>query len=665
VILDEIVLHDFGVYGGRQILTLTPPGPDRPIVLIGGLNGAGKTTLLEGLQLCLFGSSAPSIGRSPGGYLEHLRRRIHRGGGARSASIEVGFRHTSNGVEHAYRVVRSWSLAGDSCRETFEVIRDGLLDRLATVNWAEQVEEFIPRRIASLFLFDGEKVESYADPAEAPELLAGAVDNLLGLDVVERLATDLSTLERRRRLEKGGDSGASAEEAARSELASLREKRIHLQREAAAANDSLDRARQNLKRVDEQFRREGGDLYERRAAIEAEALTTERRLAEAEHDLRDAASGVAPLLLVADLLEAVAKRDEDERAIAAARQVGEALRDEHAAVLSLPSIANLPSSDLKLIEKALAARRAAHARRGSKPTYLNLSGEAASQIESLVDSGLADTRRHIDLVVGRAETARAQRLDSARALDAVPTADAMADLQRERCDLQAEVARLEAGAKASQSALEAVDRDIEQLSEREARLAEQEALERFKEQDRDRILTHSARVRGTLLRFRQAVVERHVGRIERLVFESFRSLVRKPELISSLSIDPDSFRLKIIGDDGRELAPEQLSAGERQLLAVAMLWGLAKASGRPLPTVIDTPLGRLDSEHRSRLVERYFPHASHQVILLSTDEEIAGGYHQALSPWIGRSYRLEFDPEKRRTVVEEGHLPDGGLRRVA
>ena len=58
------------------------------------------------------------------------------------------------------------------------------------------------------------------------------------------------------------------------------------------------------------------------------------------------------------------------------------------------------------------------------------------------------------------------------------------------------------------------------------------------------------------------------------------------------------------------------------MLAIALLWGLAQASGQPLPVVIDTPLGRLDSSHRAHLIERYFPNASHQVLLLSTDTEI-------------------------------------------
>jgi len=87
-----------------------------------------------------------------------------------------------------------------------------------------------------------------------------------------------------------------------------------------------------------------------------------------------------------------------------------------------------------------------------------------------------------------------------------------------------------------------------------------------------------------------------------------------------------------------------------------MLWGLARASGRPLPVVIDTPLGRLDSSHRDQLLKRYFPNASHQVLLFSTDEEIDEECFRKIKPWVGRAYRLEFDESLDATQVQPGYF---------
>jgi DNA sulfur modification protein DndD len=158
--------------------------------------------------------------------------------------------------------------------------------------------------------------------------------------------------------------------------------------------------------------------------------------------------------------------------------------------------------------------------------------------------------------------------------------------------------------------------------------------------------------------FHEAVVTRHIGRIEKLVLESYQQLLRKALLVTRLSIDPKSYALDLYGRGGDALSPERLSAGERQLLAIALLWGLAKASGRPIPTAIDTPLGRLDTSHRMHLVERYFPLASHQVLLLSTDEEIAGPYLERLKPWIGRCYELSYDDASGRTTIAPGYFEE-------
>lgn len=198
-----------------------------------------------------------------------------------------------------------------------------------------------------------------------------------------------------------------------------------------------------------------------------------------------------------------------------------------------------------------------------------------------------------------------------------------------------------------------------QRKEAEARLdrfGDREIDAKVAEDDRLRMLRHSARVRETMARFRTKVIERHVSTMESLMLESFRTLLRKKDLVHGLRIDPETFQVTLTGANNQPLPFDRLSAGERQLLATALLWGLARASGRPIPTVIDTPLGRLDSSHRQHLVERYFPSASHQVLLLSTDEEIVGSYHKSLKPAVARHYLLAHDETLGSTHIKPGYF---------
>jgi DNA sulfur modification protein DndD len=101
-----------------------------------------------------------------------------------------------------------------------------------------------------------------------------------------------------------------------------------------------------------------------------------------------------------------------------------------------------------------------------------------------------------------------------------------------------------------------------------------------------------------------------------------------------------------------------LSAGEKQVYAIAMLWALARTSGRALPMIIDTPLARLDSEHRAAIVERYLPAASHQVIVLSTDTEVDRTLLEKLMPAVSHTFRLEYDSKLGSTAAVPGYFDD-------
>lgn len=655
MIIDQLILHDFGQYGGRVAIDLTPPSADQPIILFGGLNGAGKTTLLDAIQLCLFGQLARSSRREGLTYEQHLDRSIHRGNGATSAAIELRFRHMQHGEEQVYQVKRSWRRTAKSCRDQIEIIRNHRFDAMATEHWAEQVEEFLPSRIAHLFLFDGEQIEAYADPRSAAGLIETAVYNLLGLDLVEKLGSDLSVIERRRRMEERPQEEQDrlkVLERAKEEA----EERVEICHAAVAKREAdLSRIADLRSRLEERFRKEGGHLYERRGELERAASAADGRFRGAERALRDAAAGAAPLLLVRPLLHRMAKQAEIEATSAQAKATHQLLTDRDAELIERLETHKASAAVLDAVMSFLREDRAAR-KAAVKAPRLHMSDLGRDRLRELTDEELDRTRATLPALLDDHATAHIALEDARNQVAAVPTAEALTALSAERDDLIAREATLQAEQRAEIELLDRLRRELDRARAEIDRLEADDKEAQLAHDDRARALLHIGRVRHTLDKFRDAVIRRHLARIEALVLDSFQQLLRKKTLVAGLKIEPETFQLALTGRDGNPLPPDRLSAGERQLLATSVLWGLARASGRPLPTVIDTPLGRLDSSHRRRLVTHYFPLASHQVILLSTDEEIAGGYFEALKPFVGRVYHLRFDEDRATTVVERGYF---------
>ena len=139
-------------------------------------------------------------------------------------------------------------------------------------------------------------------------------------------------------------------------------------------------------------------------------------------------------------------------------------------------------------------------------------------------------------------------------------------------------------------------------------------------QDR-RSREYAAKALATLTKLAEATVARNVAAIESSILESFNQLAGKSDLVTRVRLDSETLEMSVDTADGERQPVERLSAGERQLLAVAILWGLSRVAHREVPLVVDTPLGRLDSFHREKLATNYFPNVAQQVVILSTDEE--------------------------------------------
>ncbi len=175
--------------------------------------------------------------------------------------------------------------------------------------------------------------------------------------------------------------------------------------------------------------------------------------------------------------------------------------------------------------------------------------------------------------------------------------------------------------------------------------------------DKQRFVEYSEKIKNVISSFHVKALNHHIFKLEKLILDCFKKLHSKKNFVSKIKIDTNTYELKTFDRKNKEIDTNKLSAGERQLLAVAILWGLAKASTNAAPTIIDTPLGRLDSKHRKNLVEQYCkPQAGEQIILLSTDEEFNQKYLKKINPYLSRSYLIAYDQNNNGSKVQEGYF---------
>lgn len=657
MILDSITLRNFGVYGGEQSAQLAPVNRQKPIILFGGLNGGGKTTLLDAVQLGLYGPKARCAGRGRLGYRDYLRAMVHRGAPtAEEAAVELQFRRMVEGESRLHRLTRSWRADADGIVETVKVFTDGAPDTDLSGHWDEFIEGYIPSGIAHLFFFDAEQIKELAEGEHAAEILGTAIHTLLGLDLVDQLETDLIVLERRKRTEVKSVKELHQVDHAKQEVARMQHLLDEAQSERGILGNEEGRLAKEVAEAEQRFRREGGDLFLARAELEAERDQLVAEMCRQESALRELAAGGAPLLLIPGLLEEAEHLAQRDREARQAHLLGQVLVERDADLMRTLKKAGLPASHARLVETALAEDRDRRQSRAGDVILTGANDHLVTEIRHLRMTALPEARRSIQQQLDSLASLQERLTRLEMELARVPAEEAIAGLQNELERLRLRHHQSQVALRAQDDKIRLLARQLEDADRRYKRTLGEGVELGLDREHISRLLQHSARIRSTLGKFRVAAIRKHAARLERLILESFARLLRKSSLVRGLTVDPTTFRLELIGGDGRTLSFERLSAGERQLLATSILWGLAKASGRPLPTIIDTPLGRLDSSHRRHLLERYFPVASHQVILLSTDEEIDESSLSHLRRFVGREYQLAFNECTRSTEIRKGYF---------
>lgn len=663
MLITKLTLNNFRVFRGVHEIDLRPAparlskngpieGTERPIILFGGLNGAGKTSILTAVRLALFGRQSFSQVLSNGEYVDALSELIHKGvghGGVQdNASIELEFKYSQNGEENTYKVIRGWKRGK---KDSLCLEKDGI--QIPELNYEQCqgfLNELIPTGIADLFFFDGEKIAELAED-ESGTVLKTAVRRLLGLDVIAKLKSDLNIF-----LKKQGSSALS--QSLKEEMDSLDEKRISHERnaeklrgEADIVDAQIELVSRDILSLENKLSQNGGAWAKTREDEQQKVDSLLKEKVELEKQIRMEMETSLPFALAPNAMSSLLGLIKQEQSVKQKQNFGHEL-DSFLETLRAKLSFNLSSSAPAALEAITDSLEEHLGDVHNKELLLDISDRQATTIEYQVT--------HLSYASFTSfENARTRLKRVEEEIDNASNNIARAPEQEQVQELFADVRALDKKKEKLiieyHALLEEAKRELRQALETARQI--QKLHDKNKDQsNKDQSISNAQNSILLLEKFGEQLTKARVNQLENEFVQSYKKLARKEDLQLSASINPASFDVELVDEHGIKINRKAMSAGEKQIYAISILEALGRTSGRKLPIIIDTPLGRLDSHHRDKLVENYFPTASHQVVILSTDTEIDRNYTSLIQDDIARTYEICFDGTTKSSTLKEGYF---------
>jgi len=680
----NIKINNFRQYYNAVNIDLTTD-IDRNIVVIGGRNGYGKTNLLLSIVWCLYGEKISQIDdnfkkeiQKEKNYSSFMQQSINwtakrENKDTFSVSIEVSEielpdLNKLNSNSDSVIITRTFNVT--SMNETLSIsdtnskmeIFDDEADKINFIN-----DYIIPIDAAKFVFFDAEKISEIANLSikEEGSFINDALGKILGLDTYDTLIEDIefyiNTLKKEGATKNLQEQIVDKEKAI--ELSNIDIEK--LEEENAEKLKEIDDLKKTIRQYDNlisQHSKQGNSTFDRESILsEIEKLKAkEFELSEKFNEL----SEIIPLAILTGKLEEVSEHLEiqEKNSISQNSSKENAEKIENFIELLFNKPPEPENSTLSLKDKLFYYDKAKKlgselfASNGDNQE-LEFEHDLSNAEKSLINDAINLVNEHskdlFETTIEEFNEVQIQLSELNKTLSKVD-ADLEDELileyssKKETADYNITENNRKIGENNQQ--ITKLRSDIVRLNQQLSTLVKKVDINA---QNKIKI-KESQKYIDVLNTFLEEQKNKHKDSLEKTILSELKILMHKlgSEENSSKFIEDvkvtilasgQGMKITLLDQDDNEIRKESLSSGEKQIYISCLIKAILNESIQSLPIFIDTPLGRLDEEHRDNITRKYYPALSEQVVLFSTNSEITPKRYKDISENISKSYLLFND----------------------
>ena len=604
-------------YKGEQEI-IFPQNTHANILIINGENMHGKTSLINAFRWCMYDEAQRGNQVIP---IDELINIEAKNEGSNNLKVELTI-EADNKEFHLVREI-DYNKTNPSSEVSLKI--DGRAQTNAEIK--KNIEYLVPEQISQFLLFDGELLQEFqelviSETSQQSKSIKSNIEKTLGIPIIQRAVEEIE--DKNKKVTKlHNDELAKNKQIERMAKDLLRHEsdKSSKEQEYKTLQNNIDITNQKIKLIDDKLKHMRNDiaLDQERQILEKKELELEKTIVSGKETQKE----MNTQLWRFPLSEAILPKVEDME-----KQIEVLNKEKEKSVLTYAQIRKIEDSlqnglcsecgnqltDQKKSEmkEELESYRKVISTSQDNQNLINELIKKTSNLKISLDQNLKTNLIKITTEIGTSEREKIKikndLFEIKKKLENVDVKNS-STLNTQRVILNKELGRLEGQLVDSQSEIEEIERHIQDIKNNP----------NYKEQEQGSKYSKQAKYFNDLKSIFKTASEKYRDsmrlKVQQKATEAFEKLTTE-KTFDKLEIN-ESYGLKLIRE-GKEVAK---SSGAEQIVALSLMDALNQLGRRKGPMIMDTPMGRLDLNHRKNIL-KYLPEATTQLAVFVHSGEI-------------------------------------------